>query len=655
MKSLKNMVLVVAMVVIASTFTNGVAQYQDGNESGEQDAPGWWHDWHRDTNHNNIDDMIEEKSDEEHIGIYINYDRHPDDEDVEKLSNFDFYVKHVYNYIDVICARDVAVKDVSALTLLPHVVMVKLEPMIVPLLDISTRSIKARASDQYSPSTAEDIGPYTGKGISIAVIDSGVDNGGRNPTQAHDSVDDLDDDPGTNDPKFIAGVDFTQDESVFYPRDGSYDPDDSDGHGTHVAGIAMGTGDGAGEGAYRGVAPQARLVDLRIMEVWGGNAGDSIAAIEWCIENKNQFNIRVLSMSYGTIFGESDGSDEESMTVNNAVEAGLVVVAAIGNDGEKRVTAPAAADGAIAVGSIDDHDTIDRSDDTLSTFSNTGPRQDDGDDDQLDELKPDVVAYGDSIMAPQANSPSAYAAKSGTSMSTPHVSGVIALMLEANPLLNPDKVKEILRLSAEPRGTASYPNLDPQYNTDYGWGIVDAYKAVLLSEEFVEVTITIDTPTMNEEVSGTVEISGTASTNKGSVSLVEISIDDPNFNTYVIRADDTDSWSITWDTMTWQNNKYHRIYARATHGEFSKVAEVDVLVLNQDGSTGDGDGGGDTGPPTVNLGGIGKISVYALAAFIGIIAAVVALIVGVVLAKRRKMTREMMVMMQSEQKPKEGY
>jgi hypothetical protein len=156
---------------------------------------------------------------------------------------------------------------------------------------------------------------------------------------------------------------------------------------------------------------------------------------------------------------------------------------------------------------------------------------------------------------------------------------------------------------------------------------------------------------MDEEVSRTVDISGTASTDKGSVSLVEVSIDDPSFQTYVIRAEGTDTWSVTWDTTTWQNN-WHTIYARATHGEYSKVAEVDVFVLNQDGGTGDGDGGGDTGPPTVDIGGIGKISVYALGALIGIIAGVVVLIVAVILVKRRKMTREMMVIMQSEQESK---
>ena len=91
-----------------------------------------------------------------------------------------------------------------------------------------------------------------------------MDDGGFFPNQRHSSLDDMDDDPGTTDPKRIAGVDFTQDESMFVPRDGSYDPDDVDGHGTHCAGIALGTG--GGEDNYIGIAPQARLVDIKIIE-----------------------------------------------------------------------------------------------------------------------------------------------------------------------------------------------------------------------------------------------------------------------------------------------------------------------------------------------------------------------------------------------------
>lgn len=662
MNTSKSLVLVLSILIMVCSLPFNAAQLS-GNEKDitKIEANNWWEDWERDANHNKIDDLIEDKNEEELFGIFINYDRHPDEEDVNRLSNFD--VKYVYKYIDIICARNIKASDVRNIAKLPHVTMVKLEPLFYPNLDISSRAIKARESDEYSPNTASELG-YTGEGISIAILDSGVDDGGWQPNQHHDFVDDLDDNSATNDAsdrKRIAGVDFTQEVTILTPRDGSYDPDDTAGHGTHCAGIALGTG--GIDKQYVGVAPQARLVDVKVIEDYGvGNTGDTMAGLEWCIEHMNEYNIKVLSLSLGGLTN-SDGTDEESQLVNTAVEAGLVVVISIGNDGElppkgdgvadnsNVVPRPGAADKAITVGSVYDEETVDRKDDTLSDFSFSGPRLDDGDDDPYDELKPDVVAYGEDIASAQANTASDEITFSGTSMACPHVAGVAALMLEANPNLPPDKVKEILRSSAEPRGSPSYPQLDPVYNTQYGWGIVDAYRAVSLAEGFVEVNINIDSPTTDDTVSGTVEISGTASTDKGPVSLVEVTIDDPTFQSRVLKAEGTDTWTVSWDTETWSNS-YHTIYARATHGEYSAMAQIDVFVFNEGDGTGDSDGSGDTGPPTVDLMGIGKISVYALAAFGGIIAGVVALIVTGILLKRRKLTREMMVTLQSEQEYK---
>jgi serine protease AprX len=549
-------------------------------------------------------------------------------------------VKYVYKYIDVICARNVDFSDAKAISKLPHAVMVKLEPVTQTDLHISSRAIKARDSDNYSPNTAMDLG-FTGKGVTVAILDSGVDDYGRNPSQRHESLDDLDDDPTTSDQKFVAGVDFTQDDSIFAPRDGSYNPDDIDGHGTHVAGTAIGTG---GESDYVGVAPQAKLVDVKVIENFGTtSAGNSIAGIEWCIENQNQYSIDVLSLSYGSVFGESDGSDEESRTVNNAVDAGLVVVAAIGNDGIKRVTSPAAADGAIAVGSMDDHDTIERGDDTLSSFSNSGPRQDDGDDDKLDELKPDVVAYGDGIMAALANTQTGYTSKSGTSMSTPHVSGVVALILEANSALSPQQVKEILRESAEAKGAASFPSLDPKYNTEYGWGIVDAFKAVELAEGFVEVGITIDSPLHNDAVKGTTQIKGTAFiiSGSGSVSEVVVSIDDPSFQTFNIKAEGTSSWTVNWDTRGWDGAR--TIYAKAKHGEYFATASIRVGVNNEGGTNGGDEILQDDNSDKIELPfGIGKVSKTAAYAFIGIIALIIVLIIVGIVIRRRNMYKRLL-------------
>lgn len=656
----KNIVLLLSIILIICSFPVVTASpLGDEGPNIEEGEQKWWDNWHRDKNHNKIEDIIEELGPEKRIGIFINYDHHPDDEDVARLQKFDFKVKYVYKYIDVICARNVAVSDVTALSHLPNVVMVKLEPKIYLQLDISSRAIKARESNDYSPNTAAELG-VTGEGISIAILDSGVDDGGFFPNQRHEFLDDLDDNPATaNDLKRIAGVDFTQEESFLVPRDGSYDPDDTAGHGTHCTGIAMGTGGGNTE--YIGVAPQARLVDVKVIEDYGvGNTGDTMAGLEWCIDHKNDYNIRVLSLSLGGITN-SDGTDEESQLVNKAVDAGLIVVVSIGNDGEfppmgdgiadnsNNIPRPAAADKAITVGSVYDHGTIDRNDDTISGFSFSGPRLNDGDDDLYDELKPDVVAYGENILSAQANTASDTTTKSGTSMACPHVSGVVALMLDANPSLTPDQVRMILRETAEPRGTPSFPDLDPKYNTIYGWGIVDAYKAVNMAMGFREVGISLDQPIDGETIKGKVKISGTAYiiSGSGEINSVEVSIDDPDFQKYNLEVEGTSIWSASWDTEGLNGRR--TIYARARSGNYTATASIEVMVDNPDAS-GNGELNPEEGPPKINLPfGIGRVSLYAAIAFIAIIAGVIIAIIAVILLRRRKMYMKMIAARRAEQ------
>ena len=128
------------------------------------------------------------------------------------------------------------------------IILLALISLAVPhssALDVSCRAIKARPSDVYSPNTAWELG-YTGKGINIAMLDSGVDDG-------HPSLDG----------KFVAGAEFTKGSST-KPTDGSYNPDDNSGHGTACAGVAMGTGES--EGAYMGVAPDAKLIDVKCFQ-----------------------------------------------------------------------------------------------------------------------------------------------------------------------------------------------------------------------------------------------------------------------------------------------------------------------------------------------------------------------------------------------------
>ncbi|MGQ9582399.1 MAG: S8 family serine peptidase [Thermoplasmatota archaeon] len=359
--------------------------------------------------------------------------------------------------------------------------------------DIANPAARAKSSAEYSPQTAWDLG-YSGKGVTICIMDTGVDNG--HPSLAG---------------KWLGGADMSKPETLLTPRDGTYDADDTHGHGTTCAGIAMGTG--APEGRYQGTAPGARLVDLRIGTVVGYAPGEgplnlydaSLKGIQWALEHRDQTwpsggedyrGINILSLSWGIdVGGSSDGSDPYSAGVDRLVEAGIFVVHAAGNDGPDNIgfSGMSAASNGICVAATDDRDTIDRQDDIIAEYSSRGPRRDNGDNDPYNELRPDVAAPGTGITQAEFDrlgdgSGNGYGPRgSGTSYATPLVAGIVALMLEANGNLTPAVAREILRATAERRGEPSAPELDPFWSREYGWGIVDAWAAVRMAERTVDV------------------------------------------------------------------------------------------------------------------------------------------------------------------------
>jgi subtilisin family serine protease len=234
----------------------------------------------------------------------------------------------------------------KALTI-PFVERIEELGVISPAMNISAPNVKAAPSTEYSPETAHDEG-YTGKGITIAIIDSGVDNEHPVFTDA-----------------FIAGADFTQPESPLNPYDGTVDPDDVNGHGTGVASFALGRGGHQGVGP--GVAPDAGLIDLKIRDNGPTLAQPMARAIEWCYDNRATDwgagfrGVDVISISAGT--GQQDSVVDQLITF--VVSEGLTVVTAATNSGTSFEDNPnnAAdywADNAIIVGGTDDQRTIDR-------------------------------------------------------------------------------------------------------------------------------------------------------------------------------------------------------------------------------------------------------------------------------------------------------
>jgi serine protease AprX len=239
--------------------------------------------------------------------------------------------------------------------------------------------------------------------------------------------------------------------------------DPGDGHGTHVAATIAGEGDARSDRLYRGVAPAAALVGVRVLDSSGsGSMSNVVAALEWVVANRATYGIEVVNLSLGAE-GCFNGTDAVSVAVDNASAAGLVTVVAAGNEGPGACTIglPAAAGSAITVGAMGD---LGERGFRLADFSSRGPTQD-------GRVKPDVVAPGIAITSAAAGFPTGYAIGSGTSMAAPFVAGVALLMRDANPALSPAQVKAAMTSTSVDWGVSG-----PDH--EYGSGRLDAYAAI---------------------------------------------------------------------------------------------------------------------------------------------------------------------------------
>lgn len=533
----------------------------------KKDISPWWMRTSMDRNGNFIHDSIETAFQEGKslFPVYVDLVRPPDEVVLDEIRSIGGDISYVCKYINTICMRNVTYSMIERLLKIDEVVFVEEQPFLTIDLDVSARNVGARPSSNYSPKTAWELN-YTGNGVVVAVLDTGVD----------DNHQDLRN-------KFVAGYDCSGNYGIAWTTN----PDDKNGHGTHCAGVIMGTGDpnsDMAEREYVGVAPGARLVDVKVLTDIGGNLGDHlIMGMEWCIENKDQFGIDILSISVGNRAGGDDGTNANARTADAAVDAGLIVVTAAGNEGPNNdgFSSVAASDKAITVGAVDDGDTITRNDDTIADYSNRGPRRSDNDDNVLEELKPDVVAPGTDIMACMYSPRpvgfiTGYQQMTGTSMACPHVAGIAALMLEAKPGMNASKVKHLLRKTAEPKGSVYNSELHETYSREYGFGRVNAYEALRGAKEDYQ-TVTIVSVGNDDIVGAVYEISGIANNEEqGALKYVEIRIDEGEWN----RAEGTYQWSYSLNTEKFENGE-HFIYARCFNGRnHSDEDRVKVIFNN---------------------------------------------------------------------------
>ncbi|HLJ53811.1 MAG TPA: S8 family peptidase [Chthonomonadaceae bacterium] len=426
----------------------------------------------------------------------------------------------VYRHLPVIhsIAASVPKHNLSRLAELKFVARLSLDAAVKKCDEFTVGS--SRADVAYSSYG------LTGQGVGVAVVDSGI--------SVHEDL---------TKPGLLGTFLLSQNRILKSVNFVATDTTTSDlcGHGTHVAGIIGGNGT-ASSGllatrTFYGIARKVNLVSVRVLDRVGeGDVSTAIAGIQWVINNRTTYNIRVLNLSLGHPVGESYTTDPLCQAVESAWNAGIVVVCAAGNDGRASATQTAGAPNegwgtaygsinspgndpyVITVGATKSMDG-NRAHDRIATYSGRGPSR-------LDiVLKPDIIAPGNHVISTLADgsyfdtdhntnvvsglvyllngittgSSDRYFYLSGTSMATPVVAGGAALILQKYPNLSPDTIKARMMLSADKW-------LDPSGVTDpctYGAGYLNIPAAL---NSTVVATQPAMSPTLSEDANGNVYI-----------------------------------------------------------------------------------------------------------------------------------------------------
>ena len=589
----------------------------------------WWDVTTLDMDRNGIHDSLQNAIGQVNVGV--SYDHVVTEEDRELLKSLGFVINVELPVVNALLLGDIDSSQIWQLTEIDGVVMVERYGSLVFYGDVQTPTVKARNSTEY-PIGAWDLG-ISGDGVNIAMVDTGVDN----------------EHPGLNQ-KFIAGYD-----AVCYMHsdpqcvlaggrqdDGSFDPDDGNQHGTACMGMASSTGlesDGT-QSEFYGSAPNASLIDVRIGTDVGAGPFENylleqefyesaMNGLQWIIDHRDDawpgadesnYGIDIISLSWGITShenGGSDGSDMHSRILDEAMELGVTVSNAAGNDGPDNdgFSGMSASSLSITVAATDDQNTVNRTDDTVAGYSSRGPRKDNGDGNPVNELVPEISAPGSNIIQAEGcvssggcsnflggdASQNTYTGRgSGTSYATPSVSGVIALIMEANENLTPLQIKEVLKQTAERRGEPSATDVDPYWNRDFGYGMVDALAAVELAIYLRESgqTLTIDPSLQNHLLSvstnSSINITGHSWGQSGSIDRVEYRIDGGSWQevTYSVVPSDVGAltpfeWHILLNPKS-LSSASHKIEVHAVSGESSSLPVFANVVGTEGGESASG-------------------------------------------------------------------
>jgi len=363
----------------------------------------------------------------------------------------------------------------------------------------------------------------TGKDVRIAVVDSGI---AEHPDLKRGGQS-----------RIVARVNFGPTSST---------PDDDYGHGTHVAGIMGGNGVRS-NGKYMGVAPDAQFVDVKVTDDNGaGSTSNLVAGLEWILNNKNTYNIRIVNLSINSSVPDSYLTNPLCAAVEILWFNGIVTVVSAGNAGGGKLNPPANDPFVITVGSTDDLGTAIISDDTLSKFSSYNITED-------GFVKPDLVAPGRDIISLLSSDDNNLATKhpanklsgsegtyyykmSGTSMASAVVAGAVAILLQKEPTLTPDQVKYRLLNTATPFLTGQ--------SCAAGAGYLDIYAATHTS--------TIASANTGLKVNQLLW-SGSTPVNWNSVSWNSVSWNSVSWNSV---SWNSVSWnSVSWNSVSWNSSE----------------------------------------------------------------------------------------------------
>ncbi|DAC43753.1 MAG TPA: MFS transporter [Candidatus Thalassarchaeaceae archaeon] len=567
----------------------------------------WWSHWSRDKNDNSLDDRLEwlleqpwqtqqdwwKRAELGSARIFVDYDHHPSDADVEELERLGVEVTFRPKYLDTVSATAPfeTILSPDGIRSLPGVVMVEDLGLAEPHMN---EAVPNMGVDQVW----EDFG-FDGTGSVVAVLDTGVRGD-------HEGLNDMDDEPFTTgceqpepdplnpnpifvdcDPKIIAFydavlMDAEQDPSTSY---------DSGTHGSHVAGIAVGTGGGQADPTtgqkYVGAAPGAFLIN--ILACCDGDIEDVIQGAQWAIENKDKYGIDIVTSSLGEqqleVHFDNNGDSAWSRQMDAVVEAGIITTLSAGNEfggatfaGCNTIDSPGDAQLPVTVASLD-------KDLGLAIYSSRGYTSD-------GRVKPDVATIGSNIMAPDAASSDGYTSKSGTSMATPLMAGIAALMVEANPDITPAEFKDIisahsierdLQLLDDP-GFNDCSILETRPDNEFGYGQADPLAFVEAAGSIDRsLNVSMDLETL-QELGNQSYVSGTASGVAPGMGIVEVRVGGGEWKGAADLKGDWSEWRVKLDPHVESGNS--TIYARLMVSEDS-ISPVDarrIILLDGDAS-----------------------------------------------------------------------